>query len=65
VARKDHRRDAVKKAVNSRQRTFETLAQSVSRMDVDYNFELAEAPELDARPGLQSSISLEGSGGVC
>jgi hypothetical protein len=44
VPRKDHRRGAVKKAVNSRQRTFETLAQSISRMDVDYNFELADHP---------------------
>jgi hypothetical protein len=44
VARKDHRRGAVKKAVNSRQRTFDALAQSISRMDVDYNFELADHP---------------------
>jgi hypothetical protein len=44
VPSKEHRRGAVKKPVTSRQRTFETLARSISRMDVDYDFELSDHP---------------------
>jgi hypothetical protein len=42
---KEHRRSAVKKAAIFRPRSFETLARSISRMDVDYYFELPEHPD--------------------